>query len=89
MNRILYILLLLLLPYTWVSAQTISGNLSNLANQAIKLEGFNGLKTYPISTTTIDENGSFKLNYSKADYGVSLTLFSNNYISLNLILSVL
>ena len=51
-------------------AQTITGNLSLLANQTINLEGFNGLKTYPISKSTIDEKGNFKLNYSKADYGV-------------------
>jgi len=53
-----------------VNAQTITGNLTLLANQTIKLEGFNGLKTYPISSTTIDEKGNFKLSYSKADYGV-------------------
>jgi thiol-disulfide isomerase/thioredoxin len=51
-------------------AQSITGNLSLLANQSIKLEGFSGIKTYPISSTTIDENGNFKLSYSKADYGV-------------------
>ena len=51
-------------------AQTISGNLILLANQQIKLDGFNGLKTYPISTTKIDEQGNFKLNYSTDDYGV-------------------
>lgn len=51
-------------------SQTISGNLKLLINQSIKLEGFNGLKTYPISSTTIDTNGNFKLNYSKEDYGV-------------------
>lgn len=45
------------------SAQTITGNLSLSANQTIKLEGFNGLKTYPIATTTSDANGNFKLNY--------------------------
>jgi len=51
-------------------AQSISGNLALLSNQEIKLEGFNGLKTYPISSSTIDEKGNFKLTYSKADYGV-------------------
>jgi thiol-disulfide isomerase/thioredoxin len=55
-------------------AQTISGNLKLLVNQEIKLEGFNGLKTYPISSTKIDEKGNFKLNYSKADYGVGYLL---------------
>ena len=51
-------------------AQTISGNLKLLANQEIKLEGFSGLKTYPISNSKIDEKGNFKLSYSKTDYGV-------------------
>ena len=55
----------------WVtSAQTIIGKLSLLNNQSIKLEGFNGLTTYPISSTTTDEEGDFVLNYSNADYGV-------------------
>jgi thiol-disulfide isomerase/thioredoxin len=51
-------------------AQSISGNLKLLVNQEIKLEGFNGLKTYPISKSTIDEKGNFQLSYSKVDYGV-------------------
>lgn len=50
--------------------QTISGNLSMLAKQSIQLEGFNGLKTYPIANTVMDEKGNFKLSYSKSDYGV-------------------
>ena len=57
-----------------LTAQTITGNLSLLANQSIKLEGFNGLKTYQISSATIDEKGNFTLNYSKADYGVGYLL---------------
>jgi thiol-disulfide isomerase/thioredoxin len=51
-------------------AQTISGNLKLLVNQPIKLEGFSGLNTYPISKTIIDDKGNFKLSYSKGDYGV-------------------
>jgi hypothetical protein len=43
-----------------LKAQNISGNLSLLANQSIKLEGFKGLKTYPISNSTIDDKGNFK-----------------------------
>jgi thiol-disulfide isomerase/thioredoxin len=53
-----------------LSAQTIAGNLSSLSNQSIKLEGFNGLKSYLISSTAIDEKGNFKLSYSKSDYGI-------------------
>ena len=40
-------------------AQSISGNFSLLTNQEIKLEGFSGLKTYPIPSTKVDEAGSF------------------------------
>ena len=54
-------------------AQSISGNLSLLARQQITLEGFDGLKTYPISNTSLDEKGNFKLTYSKADYGIGYT----------------
>ena len=52
------------------NAQTMSGNFTLLTNQEIKLEGFSGLNTYPISSTKVDEAGSFKLPYSKSDYGV-------------------
>ena len=52
-NRILIILINLIVVAS-VNAQTITGNLSLLANQPIKLEGFNGLKTYPISKSTFD-----------------------------------
>lgn len=64
--------------YTIVSAQTIRGKLSLLANQSIKLEGFNGLKTYQISTTTSDSMGNFKLNYEKEDYGVGYLMSADN-----------
>ena len=60
-----------LLFYTGLlTAQSITGNLTQLAGQEIRLEGFSGLKTYPISSVTIDEKGGFNLTYSKADYGV-------------------
>ena len=59
-------------------AQSISGNLKLLVNQEIKLEGFNGLKTYLISSTTIDEKGNFKLTYSKADYGVGYLISADD-----------
>ena len=55
---------------TSITAQTITGSLSLLANQEIKLEGFDGLKTYLISRAKINENGKFQLKYSNADYGV-------------------
>jgi thiol-disulfide isomerase/thioredoxin len=59
-------------------SQSISGNLVLLANQEIKVEGFIGLKSYPISNSKIDEKGNFKLNYSKTDYGVGYLMSSDN-----------
>jgi thiol-disulfide isomerase/thioredoxin len=61
-----------------LNAQNISGNLSILANQSIKLEGFKGLKTYPISSSTIDDKGNFKLTYAKTDFGVGYLISADN-----------
>ena len=58
-------------------SQTIIGNLSLLSSKAINLEGFNGLKTYPISSSKIDDKGNFELIYSKADYGVGYLMSSD------------
>ena len=72
--RIKFILLICALLLTSSAfAQSISGNLSLLAGQKINLEGFDGLKTYPISSASLDEKGDFKLTYSKADYGIGYT----------------
>jgi thiol-disulfide isomerase/thioredoxin len=68
-NRISIFLISLTVAVS-ASAQSIAGKLSLLVNQTITLEGFNGLKTYPISTATTDEKGNFKLIYSKSDFGV-------------------
>jgi thiol-disulfide isomerase/thioredoxin len=65
---------LILFCTAFLSAQNITGNFTQLVNQEIKLEGFNGLKTYTISNATIDEKGNFNLSYFKADYGVGYLL---------------
>ena len=59
-------------------AQTISGNLSRLANQEIKLHGFNGLNNYLIASSTIDAVGNFELNYAKSDIGVGYLISADN-----------
>ena len=53
-----------------VFSQNISGNLSLFSNKTIRLEGFNGLNSYLISSASSDEKGNFKLTYAKSDYGV-------------------
>lgn len=78
MNRRIIILIVCIIYCTIVSAQTISGNLSLLANQSIRLEGFNGLKTYSISSAKIDDKGHFMLKYSGADHGVGYLLSADN-----------
>lgn len=51
-------------------SQTISGNLTLLANQEVKLFGFKGVNNYLISTSNINEEGYFQLNFTEEDYGV-------------------
>ena len=58
-------------------SQTITGNLSLLANQSISLEGFNGLKSYSIASTKMDDKGNFQITYAKADYGVGYLMSSD------------
>jgi thiol-disulfide isomerase/thioredoxin len=70
MFRLFFFIGLIFFTQNIVTAQTISGNFSLLQNKPIRLEGFNGLKTYPITNTNTDAGGNFKLNYTKADYGV-------------------
>jgi thiol-disulfide isomerase/thioredoxin len=59
------------------TSATIEGNLPSLSGSEIKLEGFNGLNSYLISSADIDADGNFKLTYSKADYGVGYLLSSD------------
>lgn len=70
MSRILLSILIVLSYSTTICAQTISGNLSNLQEQEILLEGFNGFETYLISSTITDKDGNFELNYSQSDGGI-------------------
>lgn len=59
-------------------AQYITGNLKSLKNDSIKLESFNGFKTYLISKASTDDKGNFKLQYLSADYGVGYLLSTDN-----------
>jgi thiol-disulfide isomerase/thioredoxin len=77
MNKNL-ITFLCLITTPFIFSQSISGNFSQLINQPIKVEGFNGLKTYAISSIITDEKGNFKLNYSKSDFGVGYLIASDN-----------
>jgi thiol-disulfide isomerase/thioredoxin len=67
---------------TFLYAQSIIGNFAPLANQQIMLEGFHGLKNYPIAKTKIDDKGNFKLIYSTADYGMGYLVSADQKIFL-------
>jgi thiol-disulfide isomerase/thioredoxin len=86
MNKTIATLFVLLFYNGFLNAQSITGILNQSVNQSIKLEGFNGFKTYPISLSTLDEKGNFKLTYSKSDYGVGY-LIANDSKPLFVILS--
>ena len=60
-----------------LNAQSITGSFKQLSKQEVKLEGFNGLKTYVISNATADEKGNFKLSYAKEDFGVAYLISSD------------
>jgi peroxiredoxin len=73
-----FVVVVFLLVISNSSAQTITGNLTQLAKQEIKLEGFNGLETYSIAKTTLDDKGSFSLSYTKADKGMAYLISADN-----------
>lgn len=76
MRSILSIILLCCSAYV-VFCQSITGNLTQLAGQELRLEGFKGLQTYPISQTKIQADGSFVLTYAPSDYGVGYLISSD------------
>jgi thiol-disulfide isomerase/thioredoxin len=78
MKKTITTLLFSIFCNSFLNAQSITGNLTQLVHQTIKLEGFNGLKTYPISSSTTDNNGNFKLTFSAADYGVGYLISNEN-----------
>lgn len=71
LNTIIIILFTCVFAY---SQNTITGTFSELANQQIKLVGFNGFNTYTIDSTQANEKGSFNLSFSKQDYGMGYLL---------------
>lgn len=52
----------------------IKGNFKDLVHEQIRLEGFDGFKTYPIDNSEIDDLGNFLLRYKESDYGVGFLI---------------
>jgi thiol-disulfide isomerase/thioredoxin len=57
-----------------LKAQTITGRLSEMPGQRIRLEGFAGFKTYTILETQTDSIGQFMLTFGRADHGMAYLL---------------
>jgi thiol-disulfide isomerase/thioredoxin len=59
-----------LCPLVLLAQRTITGTFPNYAGQEVKLDGFEGLKTYGIAKAKISEQGQFTLSYQPKDLGV-------------------
>jgi thiol-disulfide isomerase/thioredoxin len=66
----LLVLLLCFLPLNACAQNTITGHFPNLANQQVKLTGYEGFDTYPIDSVKVDKNGAFQLSFNQKDYGM-------------------
>jgi thiol-disulfide isomerase/thioredoxin len=67
---IIILSLLLLAPGPSNAQSIISGTFAPLAQQQVKLVGFNGFDTYLIDSTRADQKGVFKLRYHSDDTGM-------------------
>lgn len=68
---------LLIITMVW-SQGNITGTFTGLANQQIKLVGYNGFGTYPINSTQANDKGEFSLSFGKGDFGMAYLLSQNN-----------
>jgi hypothetical protein len=60
------------------SQNTINGTFPNLANQQVKLVGFDGFDTYVIDSVKASEKGSFRLSFGAKDYGMGYLAAEDN-----------
>ncbi len=70
MKKLNTIIVLLFICILGFSQNTITGTFPGLANQKIKLVGFEGFDTYAIDSVQANEKGVFNFSYSKKDYGM-------------------
>ena len=61
------ILLLSLFSISGYAQNSITGNLSQLKSQTIRLVGFSGFGIYTIDSTQVNGQGDFKLSFSDKD----------------------
>ncbi|MCK9452137.1 MAG: AhpC/TSA family protein [Bacteroidales bacterium] len=77
--KLLYtIIVLFFIGVSAFSQNTITGIFPNLANQQIKLVGFNGFDAYAIDSTRTNEKGQFQLSFGTEDFGMAYLLSDDN-----------
>lgn len=77
--RKLNTIIILLFAFAFAYSQnSITCTFTGLANQHIKLVGFNGFDTYAIDSTQTNGKGEFSLKFSENDYGMGYLLSEDN-----------
>jgi thiol-disulfide isomerase/thioredoxin len=78
MKKLKTIIFLLFICALANAQNNIAGTFSGLANQKIKLVGFNGFDTYVIDSMQVNEKGEFAIKFSENDYGMCYLLSEDN-----------
>ena len=76
-NILLYIILFYFSAVA-CSQNTITGTFPNLANEQIKLVGFEGFDTHVIDSVRVSEKGIFSLSFGAKDYGMGYLTTEDN-----------
>ena len=74
MKKFKAIIVLLFICAFAYTQNSITGTFTGLANQQIKLVGFNGFDTYLIDSIQANEKGQFQLAFGTADFGMAYLL---------------
>lgn len=72
------LIIFMMIPLVTIAQQTITGTFHTLANQKVRLFGFEGFNTYAMDSTSVSENGIFKLSYGPKDYGMGYITADDN-----------
>jgi peroxiredoxin len=69
----------MILSGTGLSAQnSLTGTLTALGNESVRLVGFDGFEIYTIDSVKASANGAFSLSYQEKDYGMAYLATNDN-----------
>lgn len=61
-----------MLDYPWLHAQSISGQLEGLAGKELVLQGYHGNRTYIVGKVILGASGQFTIPYNQPQYGIGV-----------------